>query len=151
MRRESILSYLKKIESVVLWISDKTWSKCSENFSLYSPHVFKKNGSLISFSNQSDCFWWKSYTNKPMQPHWSQQHLQPHWPHQPLKPYFLKELPDPDGWIIPGTKMTNTGPFLWNGSSKIQIFTNIWNFFCQRLLRPSDATFLKTGWWKTNE
>ena len=24
--------------------------------------------------------------------------------------------------IIPGTKMTNTGPFLWNGSSKIILF-----------------------------
>jgi hypothetical protein len=34
---------------------------------------------------------------------------------------FLKKLPDPDGLIIPGTKMTNTGPFLRNGSSKIQI------------------------------
>ena len=32
---------------------------------------------------------------------------------------------DPDGWIIPGTKMTNNGSFLWNGSSKIQFFTNI--------------------------
>ena len=31
-----------------------------------------------------------------------------HWPYLPLKPHFLKELPDTDGWIIPGTKMTNT-------------------------------------------
>ncbi len=30
-----------------------------------------------------------------------------------------------DGWVIPGTKNTNTGPFLWNGSSKIQFFTDI--------------------------
>ena len=28
-------------------------------------------------------------------------------------------------WIIPGTKMTNTCPFFWNGSSKIPFFTNI--------------------------
>ena len=28
--------------------------------------------------------------------------------------FHQKKLPDPDGWIIPGTKMTNTGPFLWN-------------------------------------
>ena len=30
--------------------------------------------------------------------------------------FFLNELPDLDGWIIPGTKMTNTGPFfvIWN-------------------------------------
>ena len=42
--------------------------------------------------------------------HWP---LQPYLPQQPLQPYFLK-LPDPDGWIIPGTKMTKAGPFLWN-------------------------------------
>ena len=40
--------------------------------------------------------------------------LQPQWPLQPQNPYFTKELPGSDGWIIPGTKMTNTGPFLWN-------------------------------------
>ena len=59
---------------------------------------------------------------KPLQLHWP---LQPRWPLQPQKPYFTKKIPDPDGWIIPGTKMTNTGLFLWNGSSKIQIFTEI--------------------------
>ena len=32
---------------------------------------------------------------------------------------FIKELPDLDDWIVPGTKMTNVGPFLLNGSSKI--------------------------------
>ena len=52
--------------------------------------------------------------------------LQPHWPHQPHQPYILQEIPDHDGLIVPGTKMTNTGPFLWNGSSKIQFFTDIW-------------------------
>ena len=29
--------------------------------------------------------------------------------------------------------MTNTGPFLWNGSSKMQFFTNILYSFWQRL------------------
>ena len=38
---------------------------------------------------------------------------------------FHKKNTDPDGWIIPGPKMTNNGPFLWNGSSKVQCFTNI--------------------------
>ena len=42
-------------------------------------------------------------------------------------------------------KMTNTGPFLWNGSSKILIFTEIWYSFCRRLLRPVDVIFLKNG------
>ena len=50
-----------------------------------------------------------------------------------------------DGWIISGTKMTNTGPFLWNGSSKIQIFTEICYTLCRRLLRPADNIFLKNG------
>jgi hypothetical protein len=40
--------------------------------------------------------------------------------------------------------MTNTGPLLWNKSSKIQIFTDILYTFCRRLLRPADVTFLKT-------
>ena len=38
---------------------------------------------------------------------------------------FIKELSDPDGWIIPRDKMTNADPFLLNGSSKIQFFTDI--------------------------
>ena len=59
----------------------------------------------------------------------TQRPLQPHWPQQPLKPNFLKKLPDPDGLIITCTKITNTGNFLWNGSSKIQFFTNIWHPF----------------------
>jgi hypothetical protein len=52
----------------------------------------------------------------PLQPQ------QPHWPLQPLKLYFIKELPDLDDWIVPGTKMINVGPFLCNASSKIQFF-----------------------------
>ena len=29
---------------------------------------------------------------------------------------FHQKLPDPDGWIILGTKTTNTGSFLWKWS-----------------------------------
>ena len=54
--------------------------------------------------------------------------LQPQWPQQPLKPYFIKRLPDLDDWIVPGAKMTNAGPFLWSGSSKIQFFTDFSTF-----------------------
>ena len=43
---------------------------------------------------------------------WTRRGKQPQWPQQPLKPYFIEKLPDPDDWIIPGTKMTNAGPFL---------------------------------------
>ena len=80
---------------------------------------------------------------EPLQPRWPQRPLQPQWPLQPQKPYFTKELRGPDGWIIPGTKMTNTVPFLLNESSKIQIFTDILYFFCQRLLRPADVIFFE--------
>ena len=38
---------------------------------------------------------------------------------------FHQKNADPDDWIIPGSKMTNNGPFLLNGSLKIQFFTNI--------------------------
>ena len=58
--------------------------------------------------------------------------------------FFPQKLPGPGGWIIPSTKMTNTGPLLWNKSSKILIFTDILYTFCRRLLRPADVTFLKT-------
>ena len=81
---------------------------------------------------------------EPLQPRWPHWPLQPQRPLQPQKPYFTKELRGPDGWIIPGTKMTNTVPFLLNESSKIQIFTDILYSYCQRLLRPADVIFLKT-------
>ena len=82
---------------------------------------------------------------EPLQSQWPQRPLQPHWPHQPLQPYFIKKIPEPDGWIIASTKMTSTGPFLWNGSSKFQWSTDIWDPCCRRLLRPVFANFLKTG------
>ena len=81
---------------------------------------------------------------EPLQPCWPQRPLQPQQPLQPQKPYFTKELHVSDDWIVPGTKMTNTVPFLLNESSKIQIFTDILYSYCQRLLRPADVIFLKT-------
>ena len=39
--------------------------------------------------------------------------------------------------------MTNTSPFLWNGSSKIPFFTDIWYSFFPRLLRPANLFFFK--------
>ena len=58
---------------------------------------------------------------EPLQPQ------QPQWPQWPRQPHFIKNFIQPDGWIIPSTQMTNTSPFLWNGSSKIQFFTKIGN------------------------
>jgi hypothetical protein len=37
-------------------------------------------------------------------------------------PFSFKKIPDLDDFISRGTKMTNTGPFLWIGSLKIQNF-----------------------------
>ena len=65
---------------------------------------------------------------EPLQPQQPHRPLQPQWPQQPLKPYFIKRLPDLDDWIVPGAKMTNVGPFLWSGSSKIQFFTDFSTF-----------------------
>ena len=52
-----------------------------------------------------------------------------------LNANFLKTKSGPDGLIITGTKLTNTGHFLWNGSPKIQFFTKLWHSFWRRLLR----------------
>ena len=51
------------------------------------------------------------------------------------KAQFPQKIPYPDGLIITGTIITNTGNFLWNRSSKIQFFTNIWHPFWWRPLR----------------
>ena len=80
-------------------------------------------------------------------PQWPQQPQKPQWPQWPQQPHFIKKFTDEDDWIIPGPKMTNTCPFLCNGSSKIQFFTGIWDPFDRRLLRPAYATFLKTIFW----
>ena len=87
---------------------------------------------------------------EPLQSQWPQQPHQPQWPQLPRQPHFIKTFTDPDAWIISSTKMINTCPFSQNRSSKIHIFTSIWYSFCWRLLRPANATFLKTGWWNTN-
>ena len=87
---------------------------------------------------------------EPLQPQWPLQPQQPQWPQWPQQPHFIKIITETDGAIIPSTQMIKNSPFLWNGSSKIQFFTNIWFPFFRRLLRPADGTFLKTGWWNTN-
>ena len=57
-----------------------------------------------------------------LRPHWPHRHLQPHWPQQPRQPFFIKKLPNPDGVIIPGTKMTTTGLFCGMDHQKNPIF-----------------------------
>ena len=80
---------------------------------------------------------------EPLQPQRPHRPLQPLWPQQPLKPYFIKELPDLDDWIVPGTKMTNTGPFLWNRESKIQFFLLILAPFLSEAVEDSRCYFFE--------
>ena len=55
------------------------------------------------------------------------------------KALYPQKLPDFDF----GTKMTNSGLFLRIDSSEIQIVTDTWQSFFQRLLRPANVTFLE--------
>ena len=82
-------------------------------------------------------------TLEPQRPQWPLQPQQPQWPQWPQQPHFTKFFIQLDGWTIPSTQMTSTSPFLWNGLSKIQFFTDIWYPFCRRLLRPAYVTFWK--------
>ena len=50
---------------------------------------------------------------------------------------FPQKHPDPDGLIITGTKMTSVGHFFWNGSSKIQFFTD--NYMVPFLMEAVEA------------
>jgi hypothetical protein len=56
---------------------------------------------------------------------------------------FSKKLPVPDGLVITETKITNTGHFLWNGSLKIQYFTNIWYLFLSEAVEASLCYFFE--------
>ena len=80
---------------------------------------------------------------EPLQPQWPLQPQQPPWPQWPIQPHFIKKMTDTDGWIIPGTTMTNTGPLLWNGYQKIPFFPDIWYLFCRRQLRPVHVLFFQ--------
>ena len=86
---------------------------------------------------------------QPLQPQWPQWPQQPHWPQWPRKLHFFKNFTDPRDLIIPSTKITNTSPFLWNGSSKIHFFTDIWDPFCQQISRPPEPTRHQNSikWW----
>ena len=59
---------------------------------------------------------------------------------------FCQKITDCDGWIIPGTKMTITRPFLWNGSSKIKFFLLILALFLSEAVEASRCYFFEN--WK---
>ena len=72
----------------------------------------------------------------------SLEHLQPQWPQWPRQPHFIKDFTYPDGWIIPGTQMTDTDPFLWNGSTKFH-FSLIYNTISVKAVEASLCYFFK--------
>jgi hypothetical protein len=65
---------------------------------------------------------------------------QPHWPQQPLQPYITK---DTNGWIIPGTKMTNNGPLFVDGIIKNPIFHSYLLLFESEAVEVSRYYFFK--------
>ena len=67
---------------------------------------------MVSHSEMRDYKWLLGVEGSTLEPLLPQQ---PPWPQWPLQLHFIKKITDCDGWIIPGTKMTNTGLFLGNG------------------------------------
>ena len=87
---------------------------------------------------------------EPLQPQWPLQPQQPQWPQWPQQPHFIKKITRSAALMILGTKMTNTGPFLWNRWSKIQIFTDFSIFFAGGCWGQPMLFFLKTDLWNSN-
>ena len=127
--------------------SDRKGAEIQHDISWFHPSCFFQNNKIKLNSRT-----WRtleaSVVNykalETLQPQWPQQPQLPQWPPQT---HFIKKFTDYDGWIIPGTQMTSNCPFLWNGSSKFQFFTDIWYPFCQRLLRLADVTFFEKQLW----
>ena len=107
--------------------------------------IFSKHKNKAEFKYLDDSSVLIFQALRPLQPQWPQWPQQPQWPQWPQQPHFIKKSTDSDDLIIPSTQMTNTSPFLWNGSSKIQFFHGYLILFLKRLLRPADVIFLKTG------
>ena len=87
---------------------------------------------------------------KPLQLQWPQQPQQPRWPQWPQQPHFIQQLPEPDGWIIPGTKMTSNGVFCWMDYQKSKFLLVYGTFSVGGCWGQPMLLFLKTGWWNSN-
>ena len=85
---------------------------------------------------------------EPLQPQWPWQPQQPQWPQWPQQSHFIKKITDPNGSMILGTKMTNTGPFLLNGSSKIHFFLLILASFLSEAVENSECYFFENWFMK---
>ena len=132
-RRFGNLSFInqfsKKWRRLASTASDRKGAKIQHDTLWFKrKKIFSKHQNKDEFKNLDD-----SLTSvviflalEPLQYQWPQQPQWPQWPQWPQQPQFIKKITDTDGWIIPGTQMNNTSPFLWNGSSKFQFFTDIW-------------------------
>ena len=89
------------------WKSNIDWSQHSstEKVSTWYFMILTKNCCLQNIKIKLNSRTWMIF--QALEP------VQPYWPHQP---YFTKKVPGPEDWIISGTKKTNNGPFLRNGS-----------------------------------
>ena len=78
-------------------------------------------------------------TLEPQQPQWPLQPQRPRGPQWPLQPHSIKKITNPDGWIIPGTKMTNHSELEWDFcvgfSWGVKYYSHIWFFHTTGLLR----------------
>ena len=86
-------------------------------------------------------------TLEPLQPQWPPQPQQPPWPQWPLQPHFIKNITDCDGWIIHGTKMTNTGPF-WGMDGQKSNFLLILALFLSEAVEARGWHFFENWWMK---
>ena len=125
---------------------NKSWNAVSEIFGYFVHTFFKYFGSLVhSFFLFSKHVYTKEFLAifplsyletihlRRRQIFQALEHLQPQWPPQPPQLNDLYNLISSKqilllmiNWILSGNQKTNTGPFLWNGLSKIQIFTDIY-------------------------
>ena len=96
--------------SLILFLFPRTNSFCLLQWDevIFKLHSWQEWGGFYFRSTNSNSYesWHlqlKFYTllrltRLKLQPRWSQQHLQP---------YIIKKLPDPNGWLIPSTKMVH--------------------------------------------
>ena len=121
------MRFYTKNSPLISWFPafrDSSWYQKSRNVGTScmtfhdSTKTFFFQNIKIKLNSRTWMTWKSSVVIFHLQPQWPQQPQQPQWPQWPRQPHFIKNFTYPDGWIIPVTQMTNTGPFLWNASSK---------------------------------
>ena len=117
-----INQFSKKLHLLASTASDRKGAKFQLDTSWFYPKILSFQNIKIKLNSRT----WMTPKSpivifqalEPLQPQWPQQPQQPRWPQWPQQPHFIQELPEPDGWIIPGTKMTSTSVFCWMDHQK---------------------------------